>query len=116
MKAEEIQTKLRHFTGTENYYKHWTGLIHYTDGVHFIAEKCGAYWLLDLIVEHQRRVRDKCFQVWKLTTKDNKGVLTMKEDSGQPKLVRQGISYTDFPLGSIEFWLIDGVLILPSEY
>ena len=41
---------------------------------------------------------------------------TMQEDSDQPVLVRQEIEYSDFPLDKIELWLIDGVLLLKSEY
>jgi hypothetical protein len=31
-------------------------------------------------------------------------------------LTSQDISYTDFPLTDIAVWLIDGTLMLPSEY
>ena len=99
------------FYGTENYYKHWTGYFNYTDGVRFL-EVSGAAWLIDLIASYNRK---EPFQVWKLHVKDNKGIVTMQEDKDTPILVKQE-TFTDFCLPSIELWLIDGVLILPSEY
>ena len=39
--------------GSENFYCHKTSLILYTDGVKEMAEKCSAYWLIDLIISHQ---------------------------------------------------------------
>jgi len=47
---------------------------------------------------------------------DKSAVVTMREDTGKKALVMQRIGYTDFPLKSIKLYLIDGVLLLPSEY
>ena len=35
---------------SENFYRHKPSLILYTDGIKELAEKCGAYWLIDLII------------------------------------------------------------------
>ncbi len=45
------QAELAQFTGTEQYYKHLGGLV-YTDGVKYLAEKAGSYWLLDIIASY----------------------------------------------------------------
>jgi hypothetical protein len=79
-----------------------------------MAERGKAYWLIDAIASYRRK---EPFQVWSLEVAEDKtAVLQMKEDSDKPSLVRQEIPFTDFPLRKIEFFLIDGVLILPSEY
>ena len=109
------QIELEQFTGTENYYKHWLG-FNYTDGVKYLAEKAKAYWLLDAIGSYQPKFKSIPFQIWELVVKNDKGVLTMKEDTNSPILVSQKIPYTDFPLDNVKVWLIDGVAILPSEY
>lgn len=110
MKALE----LNQFTGTENHYKHQTGRLLWTDGVQYVAENAGAYWLIDAIVSYQRTEH---FQIWELKKhNDNSATLTMREDTGQPTKVRQEIPFTDFPLEEIKLYLIDGVLLLPSEY
>ena len=108
---------LAQFTGTENYYKHWLGGFRYTDGVKFLADEAEAYWLLDAIFSHQlRKVRTMPFQLWTLTVTNSNAVLSMKEDTGSAEVVHQDIPYTTFPLDEIKLYLIDGVLLLPSEY
>ena len=109
-----LSTDLNQFIGTENYYRHWTRCGVFTDGVQYLAEQAGAYWLIDAVFSYRRR---ESFQVWTLRKNDdNSAVLTMQEDSGEPAKVRQEIPYTDFPLDSIKLYLIDSVLLLPSEY
>lgn len=109
-----LEAELRHFTGTENHYKHWTGRIVFTDGVHYLAAKARAFWLINAVVSYDRK---EPFQIWMLDKHDgNKATLTMKEDTEQPILVKQEIPYTDFPLAAIKLYLIGGVLLLPSEY
>lgn len=118
--ALQLESDLRQFTGTENYHKHWSGRIMHTDGVEYLAEKAGAYWLIDLIASHQRkRVAALPFQAWELKvdrTRTPMAVAECREDNGLPAVVRQKIEYTDFPLGGIKLFLCDGVLMLPSEY
>lgn len=116
------QLNLEQFTGTENYYEHWSGRITYTDGVKYLADNAGhgAYWLIDVIASYQPRVER--FQVWRIAKSGATGaIITMRVDSDTPVSISQKISHTDFPfdrLGGIEFnlWLVDNILILPSEY
>ncbi len=108
------EADLRRFIGTEQYYQHRTKQFIFTDGVKYLADAGGAFWLIDAIASYRR---EEPFQVWELKVKpDNSCVLTMREDTGQPTKVRQEILYTDFPLEKITLYLIDGVLLLPSEY
>jgi len=104
-------------TGTENYYKHPIGYS-YTDGVKMMAEKHKAYWLIDVVFSHQtKRIAAIPFQIWEIVTTDSfYATVTMKEDSEQPVLVTQKIPFTDFPEGTFKMYLIDKVLLLPSEY
>jgi hypothetical protein len=37
-------------------------------------------------------------------------------DGNNNFIVGQEIPYSDFPIDSIELWIIDGVALLPSEY
>jgi len=104
-------------TGTENYYKHPIGYS-YTDGVKMMAEKYKAYWLIDVVCSHQTKsIATIPFQIWEIVTDDSfRATVEMKEDSNQPVLIRQKIPYTDFPEGNFKMYLIDKVLLLPSEY
>jgi hypothetical protein len=115
---ETLATELASFTGTECYYKHWLRL-NFTDGIKYLAEKAGAYWLIDAIASWQPELNesDREFQLWELTVNsDNGALLECRRDSGQPAIVTQKIDYTDFPLPSIKLFVQNGVLLLPSEY
>lgn len=88
-----------------------------TDGVLMLAESADCYWFLDVIGSHQsNRELDKSFQVWKLTvdTETNSAVVQGYNDT--TLVVVQEIPYTDFPLEECKLYLMDGVILLPSEY
>ena len=109
---------LDQFTGTLNYYMHWTRRMKYTDGIHYLAEEYGAYWLLDVVASYQTepKIAKVDLQIWTLVVHDDKSAtVTMKDDDGT-EFVRQEIEFTDFRLPAVTMWLINGVLILPSEY
>jgi len=65
LRAEDLEQ----FIGTENWYRHWTKLLLYTDGVSFLAEAGKCFWLIDLVASYQTepKYRKEEFQVWKLT-------------------------------------------------
>lgn len=110
---------LKTFTGTENYYHHSLGLasIKYTDGVKFLADTAGSYWLLDEVLLGQIRPKIKFepFQTWKLEVKKNSGTIIVT-DGNNKKLFQRKIKFTDFPLDSIELFYTDNVLMLTGEY
>ena len=114
METKLNESELQQFTGTEQYFKHWTGRLLYTDGVKYMAERAGAYWLIDLVASYQSEHKGVWFQVWDLKAKDSQGVVTMAGES--EVLVKQELEYTDFPLESLRLFVVDGVLLLPSEY
>ena len=117
MKKKLEKTDLDQFIGTEHYYKYLGIML--TDGVKYLAEVGKAFWLLNIIASYQTgEIKNVPFQVWTLKVDIEKqtGVVTMKEDTDEPNLVTQSLDYTDFPLDEISLWLIDGILILPSEY
>jgi hypothetical protein len=113
------ESELANFTGTENWYKHWLGKIVFTDGIKFVAEQAGAFWLIDEIAINQTRpkVRAEEFQVWvlKVDLEKHKGVLSCDDGNGSVVFTKR-IEYTDFPLPEIRFYCTDGVILLPSEY
>ncbi|MBI4454762.1 MAG: hypothetical protein HY644_02565 [Acidobacteria bacterium] len=111
-----LEDELGMFCGTEKWYKHFTGLL-YTDGVKYLAEKAGAYWLIDLVGSYQPRLRMVPFQIWRVEAHDDRsGLVQMVEDTNMPVLVEQRLPYTDFPLKRFEFYYVDGVMMLKSEY
>lgn len=119
-----MEIDLSQFIGTENWYKHPFGIT-YTDGIKYLVDKAKAYWLLDIVASYQPKHKDKHFQIWKLTVNKDlspsgseirTAIITMREDSNKPIIIKQEIKYTDFPLDEIEFYCIEGVVLLKSEY
>lgn len=112
----KIKAELRLFTGTQNYYKHFTG-IKFTDGIAFLAEKCNCFWFLDIVASYQHELKDVPFQIWKLEVhEDRTAIVTMKEDSNMPVRIQQDLKYTDFPLDEYQVYFTNGVILLKSEY
>ena len=107
---------LDQFTGTENYYTNPLYPFEYTDGIKYLAEDGGAYWILDAIASWQKKLDFSQIQFWRLKVNPNKSaVLTCERDTNEP-MITQKIPFTDFPLPEITLFLCDGVLLLPSEY
>ena len=116
--AATLESELALCTGTTCHYRNFLGML-YTEGIHYLAERAGAYWLIDAIASWQPKVRpiEKEFQLWELIVhNDQTADLTARRDSGEPAIAHQKIEYTDFPLKSITLYVQDGVLLLPSEY
>jgi hypothetical protein len=113
------QADLRQFTGTETWYRHpLARKVLYTEGVQYVAEHGGAYWLLDALAFAQAipAVAAEPFQFWTLTVRPDQTATLACED-GNGKIVHtQEIPFTDFPLDEIKFYFTDNVILLPSEY
>ena len=122
------ESDLKQFTRRlEHWYRHWTGKLVYTDGIHFLVEN-GAGWLLDAIASYQFDSRLKQgdlrhLQVWELK-RDTTGVgatLVCRADAGRPAVIEQVFTSTDFPFPFIELWAVRGggeelTLMLPGEW
>ena len=119
MNAHELVSNLKGFTGTEHYYRHNTLLL--TDGAKFLAEKAGAFWLIDLIFSYSSCAwfKDETFLVCKIKVTDNRAMVAL-EDGNDNVYMEQFIEYTDFPLKEYRLFIVLGkcgfVVMLPGEY
>lgn len=123
-KAEQLEQELGQFIGTVRWYR-WSVMFREmlcTDGVKYLAERAGAYWLLDAIAAHQSdpaikaSERLRAFQVWVLRVDGNAARLECLEDADQAPVIVQEIERTDFPLKEITLYCQNNVILLPSEY
>jgi hypothetical protein len=118
--AEKLEQALPQFIGTFSYTKYYTFVI--TDGVKYLAETAGCYWLLDIVFSVWAKIRNEAHVTITLSVdlEKRRATVTMKGDPdehGDDRVVyEQEIPYTDFPLESITLYLVDGVLLLTSEY
>lgn len=116
------KTALSQFTGSENTYFHPLFRYRYTEGIRYVAQEGGAWWLLDAIHSWQPTVLAKDaalhqFQLWTLkVNEDQSATLACQADSGRPRVACQKIGYTDFPLKLLRLYVIDHLMLLPSEY
>lgn len=114
--------ELNQFTGSETFYRHWQGLLLYTEGVLYVAEKGNAFWLIDAIASYQHSAKiteDKKLQeiqFWELQVKEDQSATLFCWRDSDDLAFTQEIGFTDFPLERIEFYLTNSVLMLPSEY
>lgn len=121
---DQIKSDLRQFIGSITFtrYSPLFPNVVLTEGAEYLADECGAYWLMDMIASHLPSLPvDEYWGVVILTVDNGKGLFTLADDSPATKVyAMQGINYTDFPLDEIklyvsydgEFWCV----MLPSEY
>lgn len=116
---EEILNLISHATCTGKYHK-FSSVPRFpliTDGVLALAEAGECYWFLDLIGSYQNNKKlDKSFQVWKLTVHPESSTAVVEGYNDMKPIITQEIPYTDFPLSYLKLFLVDGVILLPSEY
>jgi hypothetical protein len=125
MTAEHILTTgdLSQFIGSEQLFRHGLSRKHlYTEGAQFVAERAGAYWLLDKIALHgSPAIAREDFQVWKLSVHTNK-TATLTTDNGDNEVLKtEELPFTDFPLSEITLWAVRNefegfTIMLPTEY
>jgi hypothetical protein len=110
---------LARFGCTGTHYAHWARSdMRWTEGVQFLTEH-GAAWLIDKIVLSQSEpsIQRVPHQIWTFTllTWSAGGVLTC-ESQGRQLIASYNIAFTDFTITPFELWVIDKVVLLPSEY
>lgn len=116
---EEIERTLAHFSGSEPIRY---GNIIITDGVKYLAESCGAFWLIDIVASIQclRHVRAEDFLSIKLIRTGSMANFIAtdggKYGNEEKTVYRQFIQYTDFPLKEVKLFFRDRTLMLLSEY
>ena len=119
---------LNQFSGTENYYNDFLGLK-LTDGTAYLSQVCCCGWLVSDIsavysfepkIKENRKENNFLICCLNINKSEKTAVLTIKEDTDSPILYTQKYTYTDiskyYSGDEIKLYLIDGVLLLPSEY
>ena len=119
-KITELSNELNQFTGTNAYHRFSAlSALKLTDGVKYLCDKAGCYWLMDIIASYQKQCRKdemlQYFQIWILKVKDGKGVVICERDTNDVA-IKQNIEYTDFPLNLIKLYCQNDVIMLTSEY
>ncbi len=129
-KALAVKQYARHTVGSECLHRHPMLIqFHHTDGIQFMAETCGAHWLIDAVMSWQPEVQGKLssegfrdFQVWRFARdykRDEAWILECWSDtpSKSTLLASQKIEYSDFPQGlaPFEFYVENFTMMLKEE-
>ncbi len=110
---------LDQFTGTDNYYRHQSGLL-YTDGDSVPCRRGQG-----ILADRRNRFAPEATQeeptssgVPTLGTggADRQAVLTARRTRIVPISCGREIEYTDFPLAYVKVYVEGGILLLPSEH
>jgi len=115
---EELLKELPHFTGSEYCHEYICG-YRVTRGAKWFAKAVECYWLLGTIASTHllKDVSINRFQVHKFLMNRNKQkVVYMINDKDGNRLHTQTFGFTVFPLGEITLWVVDKIIMLPSEY
>ncbi len=119
MEQNALRAELRQFTGSEEFYRHFTNVLIYTEGVKYLCARGRLYWLVDLIASLQTRaLKDRAlreFQLWELRIANGKAVLVCLRDSDD-QAFRVPLKFADSALDFVRLYLQDGTLMLPSEH
>lgn len=131
-KANTVRSYIAECNGSATFHRHALARrMLYTDGVLFVAQTCGAFWLVDAIASYvatSKKVQAQPFQCWELTPVGVNGALLVCTDGNDasPIIVQQKLEYSDFPrellpfklfceAGEIEPGTNGFVLMLPRE-
>lgn len=117
-----LAEKLEQFYGTESYYRFNPFISTVaTDGVIYFAREGNALWAITemccmrMKLIEQRKITSNEWLFFTLTSKNGKADIVVDDGNGNI-YAKKHIAYTDLKEGEYKFYLMDNVLLLPSEY
>lgn len=114
-----LNTELAGFTGTEEYHalSRWFPGYYFTDGIKYAADNYGLYWFLDIICSYQtkQKIRSESFQLWTLKRTVKDAFIVTLDDGNGNILQKQNIEFSDFSMDLFKVYLVDKIILLPSE-
>lgn len=117
LKDKSANDDFLHACGTERWYKYNFGML-LTDGIKDFAETCGAFWLIDEIVNSQliKDIKDLEYKCWKLKHIEGRSFSLTCTDGNENIIYTKKIPFSDFKYNSVTIWVEGNVVLLPSEH
>lgn len=117
-RSTDLKSDLAQFTGTEVWYRHSINRrVMYSEGVKYFADKAGCYWLLDILATQPEILKQaEEFASIRLQVADDMSANLSVTDGNDTTVYTRRIGFTDCPEGDWEFFFINNVIMLPSEY
>jgi hypothetical protein len=120
LEEDALYRRLAQFRRSDEFHSHPSQALRYTVGVKYLAERCGLFWLIDVIASLQWRALGgdadlAIFQLWELRQVGGKRVVSCLRDS--ETLAFQIVVPTRHTseLDSVRLYVEFGVLMLPGE-
>lgn len=117
---EEFTNNLEQHIGTQKYYRLGLTPIVATDGIKYFAETCSCFWLLDDITINLFKKHQELGWLFVdiEVNKRHTVHITARQDKDMPVVYDKKIRDLCklIPVGKYSIWLMDNVLLLPSEY
>lgn len=121
MDTQKLERKLKEFLPTQERYKYKTGLL-YSPGIQYLVDEVAADWVIALIANEQFKpfiaesLELQQFQSWELSTKGIPSLFCFR-DLEQQTIASFSVQLWSgcFPLESLKLFVVEGVLMLPSE-
>ena len=112
----ELRENLSRFSGTENIYWEPAGDFLYTDGIKYMAEHCGAYWLLTDGGTRSKALMERSPFVKIVITCDEEMAMVEYTDGNGGVLHESRYLCPNFPLQVFTMYFTGNTLLLPGEY
>jgi hypothetical protein len=126
MRTDFNLNELNQFSGSEQFFKHrLSSKLIYTEGVQYLAEQAGCYWLIDdiacvLLPNLLNKHNDRFYSIRLLVT-GSSAVITV-DDGNDNLYFNHKVQWTDFPIVGepVKLFLCESdkhyCLMLPGEY
>ncbi|PKQ44475.1 DUF6876 family protein [Confluentibacter flavum] len=123
-KNKTLQESLQQFCGTEQFFQLPLIRTRFTDGIHYLAEKAGCFWLITDASVIAKSLMDKSyfitidFKRLSESERQQKGceAIINYTDGNETILETHRYNVTDFPLDELRMYFVNNTLMLPSEY
>lgn len=123
-KNKSLRDSLQQFCGTTQFFKLPLIRTRFTDGIHFLAERAGCFWLVTDASVIAKSLMDRSyfitidFKRLSEAERQQKGceAIINYTDGNETILETHGYNVTDFPLDELRLYFVDNTLMLPSEY
>jgi hypothetical protein len=123
-KVNTLQENLQQFCCAEQFFQLPLIKTRFTDGVHYLAQKAGCFWLITDASVFAKNLMDKShfitidFKRLSKEERNEKGceAIINYGDGNDTILETHRYSITDFPLDELRLYFVNNTLMLPSEY
>jgi len=123
-KVITLQESLQQFYGSTQFFKLPLIQTQFTDGIHYLAQKAGCFWLITDASVIAKSLMGKShfitidFKRLSTAERQQKGceAIITYGDGNDTILETHRYNVTDFPMDELRLYFVGNTLMLPSEY